>query len=46
MIRILSNENLTFKDKVGILNSESPNVAYSYNDGVTYHSKTNGEPSR
>jgi hypothetical protein len=45
MMRSLSNEGFGF-DKIGILNSESPRIAYSYHDGIEYHSKTNGLPSR
>jgi hypothetical protein len=46
MKRILTIQNLDFKDKVGILNYNSPRVAYSYDDGISYHYKTNGSPSR
>lgn len=35
-----------FKKRVGILNGASPTIAYSYNDGIIYHAKTNGQPSR
>jgi len=45
MMRSLSNEGFGF-DKIGILNCVSPEAAYSYNDGIEYHSKTNGLPSR
>jgi hypothetical protein len=46
MKRILTIQNLDFKNKVGILNYSTPTVAYSYDDGISYHYKTNGLPSR
>lgn len=39
-----STEN--FKKYVGLLNSSTPTIAYSYDDGIIYHAKTNGQPSR
>lgn len=44
MVRIIGDP-LDFRNKVGILNSQQPYVAYSYNDGLVYHAKT-GTPSR
>ena len=35
-----------FNEKIGVLNNAFPFIPYSYNDGITYHAKTNGMPSR
>lgn len=35
-----------FHKNVSRLNSRSPHIAYSYNDGITYHARTNGRPGR
>lgn len=45
LVRVIGGDTVDFRKKVGILNSASPYMAYSYNDGLIYHAKT-GSPSR
>ena len=45
MLKLVDNNITIFNNKVGVLNNEFPDKAYSYNDGIIYHAK-NGFPSR
>lgn len=43
-LRCLNLENLKFDKSFGRLNNKIPGDCYSYNDGIIYHARTNGEP--
>jgi hypothetical protein len=45
MLKLVNNNITIFNNKVGVLNNEFPDKAYSYSDGIIYHAKT-GSPSR
>lgn len=44
LISHIGTEN--FKKMVGILNNDNRHIPYSYSDGIIYHAKNNGIPSR
>jgi|SRR3989304_1733694 len=47
MLRALgTTEPEVFHKNVMRLNKNSPHIAYSYGDGITYHARTNGRPGR
>jgi hypothetical protein len=45
MLKLVDNDITIFNNKIGVLNKEFPDKAYSYSDGIIYHAKS-GSPSR